>query len=488
MIMFILRVFCVLLAGSMSIGWPATFDKKRVSKTLSDLEPEQPEEVTDTAASTKATKGTEKRFDWNKRTIVGDYERAGKRSPKWDEPALKALNNFVKMRSYGTNSVPNQTKEIAEPCQQAIDAGCDDVLVRYINTRYVVGPATKGTKSAASGYFEVAKQFHETKYSDIRKFYAYLRAAQAIKAAAGPTASNTPPEVYSLRRSAAAYLKEALQDKSMPAVEVYEACHDLIETSKLNKPQYEKFFLALEPALLSNWSEESLVQRLRGEFYIKYAWNARGSGFADTVTEQGARFFEERLAIAEAALERAWKLDPTDESIANDMLIVEKGQGKGRDRMELWFRRAMELNTNNYAACNRKLTYLEPKWYGSPEDVLSFGRECVNSTKWGGRIPWILVEAHLALVTYLDEDERKRYWLEPEVWTDLKTAFEKYFDRFPNAERKRYAWHAYQCEQWADFIKQVSLMNRPDYDYFGGKEKFEGIMRRAKEHAGDQKR
>jgi hypothetical protein len=131
-IMFILRVLNVLLAGSMTIGWAATFDKNRGAKTLSDLDPEQPEQSIETADSSKTAKEKEKRFEWNKRTIVGDYERVGKRSPKWDEPALKSLNSFVKMRSYGTNSVPNQTKEIAEPCQQAIDAGCDDVLVRYL--------------------------------------------------------------------------------------------------------------------------------------------------------------------------------------------------------------------------------------------------------------------------------------------------------------------------------------------------------------------
>ena len=30
--------------------------------------------------------------------------------------------------------------------------------------------------------------------------------------------------------------------------------------------------------------------------------------------------------------------------------------------MELWFQRAMELNPNDYDACNYKLLYLEPKW------------------------------------------------------------------------------------------------------------------------------
>jgi len=132
----------------------------------------------------------------------------------------------------------------------------------------------------------------------------------------------------------------------------------------------------------------------------------------------------------------------------------------------------------------------EPKWYGSPEEVLSFGSECVNSSQWGGRIPWILVQANVSLATCLDEAARKGYWREPEVWTDLEALGKrsKYFSNAAVTERKRYAWCAYQCEQWADFVKQVNLMNRVDYDYFGGKEKFEAMLRRAKEHAGEPKR
>src|SRR5213592_541219 len=67
--MCILRILCVLLAGSMCIGWAATFDKNRGAKTLSDLDSEQPEQSTDAAVSTKTAKETEKRFEWNKRTI-----------------------------------------------------------------------------------------------------------------------------------------------------------------------------------------------------------------------------------------------------------------------------------------------------------------------------------------------------------------------------------------------------------------------------------
>jgi hypothetical protein len=60
------------------------------------------------------------------------------------------------------------------------------------------------------------------------------------------------------------------------------------------------------------------------------------------------------LSVAEKALEKAWTLNPKNEQIALKMMTVELGQGKGRQRMEVWFDRAMKLNTNSYAACNAR--------------------------------------------------------------------------------------------------------------------------------------
>jgi hypothetical protein len=75
----------------------------------------------------------------------------------------------------------------------------------------------------------------------------------------------------------------------------------------------------------------------------------------------------------------AWQLNPEDSRIADKMLEVELGQGEGRDRLELWFDRAMALNTNDYKACSTKLNYLMPKWYGSTKDMLQFGPECATN-------------------------------------------------------------------------------------------------------------
>ena len=121
------------------------------------------------------------------------------------------------------------------------------------------------------------------------------------------------------------------------------------------------------------------------------------------------------------------------------MMRVELGQGKGRPRMELWFKRAADLNPNYYDAFYAKLYYLEPKWYGSPKDMIEFGRECVNSKKWGGQVPLILKDAHEALIKYEPAKDKPGYWKRPEVWKDINAAFEKFFALNPQENGWRHS-------------------------------------------------
>ena len=150
--------------------------------------------------------------------------------------------------------------------------------------------------------------------------------------------------------------------------------------------------------------------------------------------------------------------------------------------MDLWFGRAMNLNSNDFYACNRKLYYLEPKWYGSEEQMLAFGRACVRSTNWGGRVPLTLVNAHTNIARYLkfDPEIQSAYWKRPGVWPDLKMAYEKYAQLNPEtAWRERYIRYAYWCEQWEEMSKQLPLLRRTNYTFFGGKNEFDRMVGRA---------
>ena len=51
---------------------------------------------------------------------------------------------------------------------------------------------------------------------------------------------------------------------------------------------------------------DSITARVaRIEFLVDYAWQARGNGYANTITTEGGRIFEERLAAAHRALDES---------------------------------------------------------------------------------------------------------------------------------------------------------------------------------------
>jgi hypothetical protein len=424
---------------------------------------------------------TQDRFKWNLKTLVEPYEKAGYANRAWDEPAKRALTEFARARGQVTGTNEPWAQIIATNSALAVKAGCTDPMMAYLFTRFSLDQ-TSSSKVFADALSNAAREMEKSSYPHIRKFYASLRAAEQLKSVAGTT--NTPPEVHQFRRSASTQLAAALGDASMPIGEVDDACQDLFKAVQQNDRQYEEFYRRIERRLFRNWPRESACWLLKGQFYVQYAWAARGGDYANTVTEEGWKLFGERLVEAESALAQAWTLNPKDPRIAIEMMAVELGQGRGRDVMELWFQRAMELDPNNYDACNAKMLYLEPKWYGSVEEMIVFGRECAHSKKWGGYVPLMLADAHDAAAGYLAEADRPAYWTSPEVWPDIKAAFEKFFWLNPNVigRHHNYARYAYRCEQWDELNEQLAQLGPVNYGYFGGKEAFEKMVRLAKEH------
>lgn len=423
------------------------------------------------------------RLEWNLHTLVEAYETVGHKDLKWDEPAKSALTEFARTRSLCTESNEPVDQIIGTNCSLAVDAGCDDPMIAYLHARFRTGEQRLSAKECADALCKAATALQQSSYPDIRKFYASLRAVQQLYSAFGTNADRQATDAVS--GGIKHYLVSAIKDKKMPLGEVYDACHEGLKEYRGTYNVYEE----IEKSLFDHWPNESDVWLLKGEAYIEKAWNARGYKYASEVTETGWKLFRKNLAVAEEALDHAWELNPKNPRIPKIMMNLEHSQGKDRKRLETWFRRAMAVDPNNYQACSDKRYYLEPKWYGSAEEMLEFGRECVRSTNWGGHIPLILVDAHDALVSYEDVSDSAAYWKRPEVWPDLKSAFEKFFELNPDeiGYRHNYALYAYRCEQWDDLNKQLKLLGPINYAYFGGREKFDEIVRLAKQNAADSK-
>lgn len=427
-------------------------------------------------------KAKQTRLEWNLKTTVEAYNRAGFSNSVWDESARQCLTEFARLLAAETNSDEPWAEIISTNAAAAVDAGCDDPLVNYLFIKFSMAQ-TNSKEAFLAAFCKTAAEMKQSSYPPIRKFYAAARGIDQMYYTYG-TNSVGRTDLHELWQMLDANLTATLADKTMPAQDAYEVARVASGLTSGSAEVHQRIYQTMETPLFENWPNAYTTWFFKGNYYIWLAWHARGGGYASEVAAQGWIGFSNNLAVAQDAFEHAWKLDPKQSDIADQMITVVLGQGGDRDRMELWFNRAMEANTNDYAACSQKLYFLEPKWYGSDEEQLAFGRECVQSTNWGGRVPLTLVDAHDSIDGRYDGDARTNYWKRPEVWSDVQTAFNRFFELNPSATNwyHNYVLYAYRAEQWDKLNELLPKLGPVNYSYFGGKEEFDKMVQLAKEH------
>lgn len=441
--------------------------------------------VPDASLAGKSRNDTNYLREWNRFTLVEDYRRIGKTNAAWDAPAVGALESFAEVRSLLGQSERQRTLlgEIRTRSAAAVAAGCDDPLVKYLHIRFLVSQSPgRSDALLAKSYEESAVAIEALPYAPVRKLYVNLRAAESLKA----SVTNTPPRLMQLRRATVHHLQESLHDESMPPLEAAEFCRQIWSSFSLNQSIREEIEAHVTPTLDRLWSNHAFAHLLKGHLLIKKAWDARGGGDAPKATEDGWKEFKASLDLAETELRRAWDLDKTDAAIPVAMITACLGLSHPREEMEVWFKRAMEIDPRSYEAAFVKSTFLEPKWHGSEEALLEFGRECVSSAQWKGSVPLVLPKAHERLALYLEKDKRDSYWLKPGVWEDTRRGYERFFELNPTdtSYRHDYARAAYNCGQYQTFLAQLPRFEGTNYSFFGGKEKFDEMVRTAQAKTG----
>ncbi len=420
---------------------------------------------------------------WNRRTLADAYRKHGRKGEAWDDAALEALEAFAQQRA--KTGMTNAAERMASFTRKAIEAGCPDPMINYLGLRVLHGGWDEADKARAQRYREVAEALDGSEYPAIRKFYAWLRASQAWKAA-HEEVSQAGREYGPMRRAAFRSLTGVLQGADTPEVEAFEALAELENVIASHSSQEDEFLPTAIDYLDQRWPGNARALALSGRFHGTLAWNRRGSKYADQVTDAGWAGFESHLNQAEADLEASWKRDPTQVETAISMMRVELGQGRGRMRMEMWFDRAMKLDPASFNAAYQKAWYLQPKWHGSKAEALAFGRRCVASKEWRGTVPLILVEVHLLLASDSANGLKEEHWTQPGVWEDVRSSYERFFELNPDAVRWRslYAKYAYKCRQFGPFLDQVSLSREADEELLGGREALEQMIQTAERATG----
>src|SRR5262249_42031814 len=132
----------------------------------------------------------------------------------------------------------------------------------------------------------------------------------------------------------------------------------------------------------------------------------------------------------------------------------------GRAEMEKWFQRAMKADSANLEACKVMMTYLEPKWYGSVQELVAFGRACRATNNWRAGITLLAADAHFRSTRGMTPEQTGKYYYSPEVIGDIWAVYTEYLRHFPkdHMARTRFAVYCYNSARIDEANRQFLLL------------------------------
>lgn len=112
--------------------------------------------------------------------------------------------------------------------------------------------------------------------------------------------------------------------------------------------------------------------------YLRLAWKARGTGYANTVTADDWRLFNQRVRQAQETLQQAESLGIQDPQWYRNMQTVALAQGWDRARAEDLVQKASNLELDYFYFYIAHANYLLPKWYGKTGESGTFAQTISN--------------------------------------------------------------------------------------------------------------
>jgi hypothetical protein len=383
---------------------------------------------------------------WNQRTLGDAYDRVGKQDPRWDEAARKTFSLAARMFSREVD--PEITfSDVFTAARAAVDAGCDDAMLLYLYGRSSVGPDDPGNEEAIRRARAAARALESSRYPALRRAVALKFSASRALSGGDPGGESRKAVERALDAALALLGESAAGDERCEFWELTWT-DTLIELTRgyrtLGVPAetaYERV-----DAALARVADAKLIRLLyRGDFWLHHGWQARTNAFAPAVSAGGWEAFGTRLDIARQAFEDAWKLRPGLGPAARNLLEIDKGAGGDRATMELWFDRAMKADGDDRDACWSKLDWLDPKWHGSAQEMLAFGRACRDTKNWRTGITLLVGDAHFRIAAMHDGDGQLKYMARPDVWADIQPVYDEYLKHHPHDDvaRSKYATFCY---------------------------------------------
>jgi tetratricopeptide (TPR) repeat protein len=319
-------------------------------------------------------------LDFNRKTVVEPYQKIGKRDPKWDAKAIAYLEEIVQqwtqspLPDFYRPHTSTHTYTVALPLGQAlVDLGCDDPMVLYCHAGQLMDSGKR--KEALPLLRQAVKGMRASKYPSYRKAIAEDRLGRL---------TDDPAEATEVAQIAQAEWMDACCGKhsDIERREIVDSAWSRMQT----RAAQQAFVQALAAR---NDADPWVKGVITGRLEIKLAWDSRGSGWANTVTEEGWKGFHQHLTLARDAFAGAYKDAPHLPEPATDMITVAMGAGDVLNEKPMeWFERALQAQIDCDEAYRLMIGGpMLPRWGGSYEEMMQLAEACVAQERFDTSVP-----------------------------------------------------------------------------------------------------
>src|SRR4051812_8576927 len=253
------------------------------------------------------------------RSTADEYRRCGKTNAAWDALVFSAIEIHSELILHeDVDDVASELMQrISEKVDKAVQLGCDDALIKYYKLRYGMGrDKDKYFSELVWGYLACAEALDKTDYHPALKIYANFHACNFTK-------NLSPPEPRFAGRAKALlrYAHQALQDPKIPVHDASKAAECAVWIG-VETEERKELETAVFPTLEKNWRDYAFAYVAQGRYFNELAWKSRGHSYADGVTKEGWKGFEENIAKADVLLRKGWEVDKSNVKLPIEMISV----------------------------------------------------------------------------------------------------------------------------------------------------------------------
>lgn len=345
------------------------------------------------------------------RQYLEGYKERGNHNAQCDPNSEKLIEAWIANQFDPSPADKTKSVDLDELADEIVKSGCDDPLMLTVTSIHAVElhESIRRLEKALEGY-------DRSKHRGYPKFYASVTLAGKL--------TDQPGRIPPLDAAALNYLEQSFEDGSIGTEDQGEVAHILI--SGWGDSFYSRNAASVKKVVAAAGSEfRWLALVLEGESQINAAWKARGGGYADTVTADKWRQFNDKIGLARKALTEAWELQPK-EPLAPARMVYVSMSDSDADEMYVWMNRTIAAQVDHAQAWNHMRWGLRPRWHGDLNAMLALGISAIDSGRFDTDVPRKFFDVVTDIEDEMDVERGEHIYGKPQIWPHFQRMYEGY--------------------------------------------------------------